>query len=67
MAKPWSASTPSPIVASTAASQVGRGMRRRRMSAVSSGVATTYSPVTKPETLAAVCESPAVCRICADP
>ena len=30
-------------------------------------VATTYRPVTKPDTLAAVCARPAVCRSCADP
>ncbi len=39
----------------------------RSSSAASRGVATTYSPVTKPDTLAAVCASPAVCRIWATP
>ena len=31
------------------------------------GVATTYMPVMKPETLAGVSARPAVCRICATP
>ena len=37
------------------------------MRAAKSGVATTYMPVMKPETLAGVCARPAVCRICATP
>ena len=42
-------------------------IRVRRISAANTGVATTYMPVMKPETLAGVSASPAVCRICAPP
>ncbi len=42
-------------------------IRLRSSSAANSGVATTYVPVTNPETLAGVCARPAVCRICATP
>ena len=42
-------------------------MRVRRISAAKTGVATTYMPVMKPETLAGVSASPVVCRICAPP
>jgi hypothetical protein len=44
-----------------------RPIRLRRISAAKIGVATTYMPVMKPETLAGVFASPAVCRICATP
>jgi hypothetical protein len=37
------------------------------MTAAKSGVATTYNPVTNPDTLAGVCARPAVCRIWATP
>ncbi len=42
-------------------------MRVRRISAAKTGVATTYIPVMKPDTLAGVLARPAVCRICAPP
>ena len=54
-------------MARATAAQVIRVMREWRISAANSGVATTYIPVMKPETLAAVWASPAVWRICATP
>jgi hypothetical protein len=46
---------------------VTREIGVRSSTAARSGVQTTYIPVMKPETLAAVWASPAVCRICATP
>ena len=43
------------------------GIAVRRIAAASSGVQTTYSPVTKPLTLAGVCARPVVWRIWATP
>ena len=54
-------------MASATASQVTAEMRVRSSSAARSGVSTTYIPVMKPLTLAAVCASPAVWRIWATP
>ena len=54
-------------MASSTAPQVTGVIRVRSSSAAKSGVATTYMPVMKPETLAGVCARPAVCRICATP
>ena len=54
-------------MASTTATQVIGGMRVCRIAAASSGVQTTYRPVTKPLTLAGVCASPVVWRIWATP
>ena len=65
--KPLSVRTPSPTIASTTATQVSTPMRERRIRAAKTGVATTYIPVMKPETLAGVLASPAVCRIWATP
>ena len=65
--KPCSDSTPSPTVAKPAAAQTAGAIRVRRISADSSGVSTTYSPVRNPETLAAVCASPKVCSSWAIP
>ena len=45
------------------APHVTRVIRVRSRTAANSGVATTYMPVMKPETLAGVCARPAVCRI----
>ena len=42
-------------------------MRERNSTAANSGVATTYIPVMKPEMLAGVVASPAVCTIWATP
>jgi hypothetical protein len=67
MLSPLSASTPSPKVASTTAAQVIGGIRVPRIAAASSGVHTTYRPVTKPLMLAGVCARPAVWRIWATP
>ena len=66
-ANPCRVSTASPAVARATAPQVIRVMREWRISAANSGVATTYIPVMKPDTLAAVCARPAVCRIWATP
>ena len=65
--KPSSVSTPSPAVASTTAPQVIAVILVLSSTAASRGVHTTYIPVMKPDTLAAVCARPAVCRICAMP
>ena len=65
--RPRSARTPRPTVASATATQVTGGIFVRRIAAASSGVQTTYSPVTKPLTLAGVWARPAVCRIWATP
>ncbi len=54
-------STPSPAVASPTASQVLAGVRCRSSTAASTGVSTTYMPVTKPDTDADVVASPCVC------
>jgi hypothetical protein len=59
--------TPRPIVARTTAIQAQRPILCRRMTAASSGVNTTYMPVTKPETLADVCRRPSVWTSCAMP
>ena len=61
------AATPSPAVASATAPQVIAVIRVPSISAAKIGVATTYMPVMKPETLAGVCARPAVCMICATP
>ena len=53
--------------ASATAAHVTGGIAVRRIIAASSGVKTTYRPVTKPLMLAGVWARPAVCRICATP
>src|SRR5207249_284292 len=65
--KPLKVSTASPATASSTASQVTGVIRCRSSTAANSGVSTTYIPVTKPDTEAAVWARPMVCRICATP
>jgi hypothetical protein len=60
-------STPSPVIASSTATQVNPPIRSRSSTAANNGVATTYIPVMKPEMLAGVVASPAVCTIWATP
>ena len=60
MLKPFSDRTPRPTVARITATQAQRPIRWRRITAASSGVKTTYMPVTKPDTLAEVCRRPSV-------
>lgn len=50
MASPCSEISPSPTVASTTATHTADGTRRRSTTAPISGVNTTNSPVTKPDT-----------------
>src|SRR4051812_11998574 len=54
-------------MASSTAPQVTPVIRVPSSTAANSGVATTYVPVMKPDTLAGVCASPVDCRIWATP
>jgi hypothetical protein len=66
-ARPCSDSTPRPSVASATAVQTVGPMRARSRTAPSSGVNTTYMPVTKPDTEAEVDCRPTVCSTWAPP
>ena len=55
------------MTASRTAAQVSQVIRVCSRTAANSGVATTYSPVMKPDTLAGVWARPAVWRICPSP
>ena len=65
--KPCRVSTARPAAAMSTAIQVSPVIRLPSSTAANSGVATTYIPVMKPDTLAGVWARPAVCRICATP
>jgi len=67
MDSPFSPSTASPAVATTAPTHTLGAIRVRSSTAASSGVSTTYIPVMKPDTLAGVYCKPMVCTICATP
>ena len=65
--RPCSARNPRPVAASATASQTVARMCSRNRPAPKIGVATTYIPVTNPETLADVWERPTVCSTWAVP
>ncbi len=65
--KPFRARKASPVAARATASHTVARMCSWKSPAAKSGVATTYMPVTNPDTLAAVWDRPTVCRSCADP
>src|SRR6478736_2875612 len=65
--RPLSARQARPVVESATATHTVARMCSWNSTAEKIGVATTYIPVTNPDTLAAVCDSPTVWSSCADP